>query len=88
MKSMKIFLRYWFAITSVLSFVGGWIIFAHSPKPIQPTKANNSPAPLPNQSPIQTFGVPNSNSNNGFGIFSPQNNTQQGFGFSIRTGGS
>ncbi len=92
MKPMKIFLRYWFAITSVLSFVAGWIILAHSPKPVQPTTNTNtnSLAPIPTVAPIQTFGVPNSNnSGNGFGLFtSPQNNSQS-FGFpTIRTGGS
>ncbi len=92
MKPMKTFLRYWFAITSVLSFVAGWIILAHSPKPVQPsTKGTNSLAPLPGTSTIQTFGVPNSGSNSGsgFGLFlTPQNNSQ-GFSFpSIRTGGS
>ncbi len=92
MKSTKVFLRYWFAITSVLSFVAGWIILAHSPKPVQPTTTTgssnlNSLSPNANPAPIQTFGVPNSsNSGSGFGLFlNPQNNSQ---GFSIRTGGS
>ena len=94
MKPYKNFLRYWFAITSVLSFVGGWIIFAHSPKPVNPTntvKGTNSRAPIPTLPPIQTFGSSN-NTNNGLGgLFSSgsQNNNQQGLGFPrIRTGGS
>jgi hypothetical protein len=92
MKPYKNFLRYWFAITSVLSFVGGWIIFAHSPKPVGQTAGNeaNSLAPLPTLAPIQTFG--NSNNKNWFGsLFSSgsQNNAQQSSGFPrIRTGGS
>ena len=89
MKLTKIFLRYWFAITSVLSFVAGWVILAHSPKPVQPSTTTNGPVPQSNSAPIQTFSVPNSkttNSNNGFGLFlSPSNNSG---GFSIRTGGS
>ncbi len=91
MKPYKNFLRIWFAITSVLSFLGGWIILAHSPKPVQPTaKSTNNVAPQQNTSSIQIFPVPNSNSGGGFGSFlSPQNNNSQGFGFpSIRTGGS
>ncbi len=88
MKPFKIFLRYWFAITSVLSFMAGWIILAHSPKPVQPTKAANDIAPLPTLPPIQTFG----NNNNGFGFFSNNNaqtNSQSGLGFPrMRTGGS
>ena len=89
-KPFKIFLRYWFAITSVLSFMAGWIILAHSPKPVQPTKANNDIAPLPTLPPIQTFG--NDNNNNAFGFFSNNNvqtNSQSGLGFPrMRTGGS
>ncbi len=97
MKPMKIFLRYWFAITSVLSFAAGWVILAHSPKPVQSTSSSanspaNSAAPLQNSgSGIQTFGVPNggTNSGGGFGSFlSPSNNSQGFGGFSIRTGGS
>jgi hypothetical protein len=93
MKPYKNFLRYWLAITSVLSFVGGWIIFAHSPKPVQPTtaKGTNSLAPLPTLPPIQTFGNTNNNNNNGLGgLFSSgSNNNQQGLGFPVmRTGGS
>jgi hypothetical protein len=36
---MKLFrkaLRYWIAFASLLSFLGGWVILAHSPKPVQP----------------------------------------------------
>lgn len=93
MKPYKNFLRYWFVITSILSFVGGWIIFAHSPKPVQPTsnKGTNSLAPLTTLPPIQTFGTSNNNNGGGLGgLFSgSSNNNQQGFGFpTIRTGGS
>jgi len=91
MKPIKKYLRYWFAVTSVLSFVGGWIILAHSPKPVPPTKTTNL-APLQALPSIQTFGTTNNN-NNGFDLFStgPQNNNQSGSGFGfpvMRTGGS
>ena len=33
MKTLKFGLRFWITITSVLSFVGGWIMLAHAPKP-------------------------------------------------------
>lgn len=33
MKPLKIGLRVWIAITSLLSFLGGWAIFSHSGKP-------------------------------------------------------
>ncbi len=91
LKPYKNFLRIWFAITSVLSFAGGWIILAHSPKPINPTttssNANNQAAPMPTLPPIQTFGTSNPPSSNGFGLFSPPQQSQ-GFGFRMRTGGS
>jgi hypothetical protein len=92
MKPYKNFLRIWFAITSVLSFAGGWIILAHSPKPVQPTssKGSDSLVPLPTLPPIQTFGT-NNNSGNGFQLFQPNtgNAPSSGFGFPVmRTGGS
>jgi hypothetical protein len=86
-KTFKNALRYWFAITSVLSFLGGWIILAHSPKPVQQTATVNA-APLLTLPPIQAFGDAN---NNGLGFFSPntQSNPQPSTGFRrLRTGGS
>ena len=57
MKLFKFGLRLWIMLTSVLSFLMGWIMLAHSPKPIQnssPSSANIAPlptlAPLPNLS--------------------------------------
>ncbi len=94
MKPMKIFLRYWFAITSVLSFVAGWVVLAHSPKPVSSTSTSSSGlAPLPTLAPLNLNGTANSNNNNGGilgGLFSSgsSNNSQPGFGFSMRTGGS
>lgn len=88
MKPLKIFLRYWFAFTTILSFIGGWIILAHSPKPVQPTTANNSTLPQSIFPPVQN---PGNGSNNGFGFFStgPQSNFNSGQTFPrIRTGGS
>ncbi len=88
MKPFKNFLRYWLAVMSIFTFVGGWIILAHSPKPVQPNKSTSSLAPLQNLAPIQTFG----NNNNGSGLFpSLPSNSQpsSGFGFpTLRTGGS
>lgn len=90
MKPYRNFLRIWLAITSVLSFIGGWIILAHSLKPVNPTpaKGTNELAPLPTLPPIQTFGT-NNNNGGGFGLFSSPNNRSSGFGFpTMRTGGS
>jgi hypothetical protein len=74
---MKIFrklLRYWIGIASVLSFLGGWVILAHSPKPVQstPSSAAQSVA-LPTLPPIQAYG--GGVNNNGLNFFS-NNNSQ------------
>ncbi len=68
---MKIFrkaLRYWIAIASVLSFLGGWVILAHSPKPVQPQPATVLPAALPSLPPIQAYG--GTTTSNGITFFS------------------
>ena len=86
MKMFRIVLRYWIAIASVLSFMGGWVILAHSPKPVQPVTVQS--AALPTLPPIQAFGDVN---NNGLGFFSTnsQANPQPSAGFRrLRTGGS
>ena len=79
---MKIFrkiLRFWIGIASVLSFLGGWVILAHSPKPVQFQSVSPSsvpPAALPTLPPIQAYGA---TSNNGLTFFStpaPSNNVQ------------
>ena len=35
MKLFRFGLRLWFTVVSVCSFLGGWIILAHAPKPVQ-----------------------------------------------------
>jgi hypothetical protein len=73
---MKIFrkvLRYWIAIASVLSFLGGWVILAHSPKPVQLQPASVQSVALPNLPPIQAYG--SNVNNNGLNFFS-NNNSQ------------
>jgi hypothetical protein len=81
---MKIFrklLRYWIGIASVLSFLGGWVILAHSPKPVQLQSSSSvQPIALPSLPPIQAYGA---TTNNGPTFFSttaptnpPANNTQ------------
>ena len=77
-------LRYWIAIASVLSFLGGWVILAHSPKPVQPVTVQSITLPT-----IQPF---DSNvNNNGLGFFSgnSQANPQLRSGLpALRTRGS
>jgi hypothetical protein len=87
---MKVFrkaMRIWIAIASVFSFLGGWAILAHSPKPVQP--ATIQPAALPALPPIQAFG--SEGNSTGPGFFSPNSQTapQQSSGFPLlRTRGS
>jgi len=86
MKSLKFGLRFWLTITSVFSFVGGWVMLVHAPKPaqLQFSLGNTSSAPtLEPLPPLSAFG---SNGNNQT-IFSSR--PRQGFGGpSFRTGGS
>jgi hypothetical protein len=57
MKILKALLHYWFAFISVVSFLVGWGMLAHSLKPIQPTQnATNSSLSQLSLPPIQAFG--------------------------------
>ncbi len=60
MKLFKFGLRLWIMLTSVMSFLAGWIMLAHAPKPVQ----NSSPssvniAPLPTLAPLPDLGSSN-----------------------------
>ena len=88
---MKIFrkaLHYWIAIASVFSFLGGWALLAHSPKPVHTTSVANI-APLPNLPPIQAFGEGGQThlSSGGLIPFTPNNQPSAGMPL-LRTGGS
>ncbi|HTX91445.1 MAG TPA: hypothetical protein VMC09_09525 [Anaerolineales bacterium] len=87
MKPFRKALRLWFVIASVFSFLGGWVLLAHSPKPVQVTSARSSA--LANLPPIQAFG--SNVNNNGLGFFSnvAPATAQQNSGFPLlMTGGS
>jgi hypothetical protein len=87
MKTYQKALRVWIAIASVFSFLGGWVLLAHSPKPVPPTNTNViNLAPLPTLPPIQGFGL---GSGNGSGLspFIPNNQPSSGVPL-LRTGGS
>ena len=45
MKPLKLALRIWFTITSVLSFLVGWALLSHAPKPVSIFSLFSSPAP-------------------------------------------
>ena len=88
MKLFRKLLRYWIAFASIISFLAGWVILAHSPKPVQAATVQPS-VTLPNLPPIQAYG--NDGSNNGQNFFSNSapTNLQPSSGFPIlRTRGS
>jgi hypothetical protein len=82
MKIIKTALHYWFAIISVVSFLAGWGMLAHSLKPIQPTQTTASLPALP---PIQAY---NGGPGNGSGLNFSTPNNQSGFFPILRSGGS
>ena len=87
MKTLKKFLRYWFAVASVLTFMGGWAMLAHSLKPTQPTQASNtSSATLQNLPPIQAYDG-TSNGGSSLSLISPGIQSNSSFPI-LRTGGS
>ena len=88
MKLLRLGLRFWITLTSVFSFLVGWVMLAHSPKPVQASSAAQV-APLPTLAPLPPIG-----SNNGGGGFqgSQFSIIQPSTGFAprpvFRTGGS
>ncbi len=76
MKTYKSALHFLITLASMFAFLGGWVMLAHSRKPVQ-AAAPASLAPLPPLQPIQTFnGQASNSSSSGFQIASPQ--PQQG----------
>ncbi len=75
MTLFKLGLRVWIALTSILSFLFGWIALAHSPKPVQPG-ASSAPTvlitPLPTLPPLTPLN------------FSGGGNNFQGQSFSVQ----
>ena len=55
MKLLKFGMRFWITLTSVFSFLVGWAMLAHAPKPVQAAAAqpSSSVAPLPTLAPLQ-----------------------------------
>jgi len=90
-KLLKIGIRFWITITSVLSFLIGWVMLAHAPKPAQTSAAwTNIAAPLPTLEPLRPLSSFDSEEG-GFPsqpLFSPQTNLRSQFRPAFRTGGS
>ncbi len=87
MKIIKTALHYWFAVVSVLSFLVGWGMLAHSLKPVQPVQAATANiSSLPSLPPIQAFG---SGSGSGSGLNFAAPSTQSNLAAPLlRSGGS
>jgi hypothetical protein len=64
MKIFKTALHYWFGFISVLSFLVGWGMLAHSLKPVQPARTTiQNSISLPALPPIQSYNGGNQNGN-------------------------
>jgi hypothetical protein len=96
MKFLKIGIRFWITLTSVLSFLTGWVMLAHAPKPNQAGfSSSNVVAPLPTLQPLNSLSL---NSLSDFGsddnnfqnqpLFSVQPSVRSQFRPAFRTGGS
>jgi hypothetical protein len=97
MKLFKFGLRAWIALTSIGSFAAGWIMLAHSPKPVQPVSSSTSSGvpvtPLPTLTPLMPLNFSNNNAfqSQSFSVqqVPPQPPVQNFFSQpSFRTGGS
>ncbi|MFN8412592.1 MAG: hypothetical protein U0Z26_09415 [Anaerolineales bacterium] len=92
MKFWKIGLRTWIAIGSLTSFLAGWVLFSHSPKPVQPVTVSMVTLPTLEPLPSMQSGAGDDN-----GFFQPSQSFtvqqqpsffNQGFGPRIVTSGS
>jgi hypothetical protein len=91
MKLLKVGLRFWITLASVFSFIGGWIMLVHAPKPDQSTSLNQALASAPpTLEPLPPMGsLPSGNDtlqNQSLFTFQPPLRSQSRSTF--RTGGS
>jgi hypothetical protein len=86
MKPIKISLRIWIAITSLASFLAGWIVFSHAGKPIPLFSTNNNSTqtnvsttidPIPTLPPVPSLNSLVNNGGNSSGTITSQNNAIQ-----------
>ena len=91
MKLLKIGIRFWLTLTSVLSFLTGWVMLAHAPKPNQTgLSSSNIAAPLPTLEPLRPLSGSDDNDNNfqNQPLFSVQPSVRSQFRPAFKTGGS
>ncbi len=66
MKILKLGLRLWITVTSLMSFLVGWVMLAHAPKPNTSNSAAANPAssvaPMPTLAPLPPLMGNNNNS--------------------------
>ena len=89
MKIWKNLIRVWLTIISLISFLVGWVVLAHAPKPNQFNPASVPPAPKldPVPSLDQVMNSDQSQSQNFFSVQSSQSVPQQQMPL-LRSGGS
>jgi hypothetical protein len=89
MKLLKIGIRFWITLTSVLSFLTGWVMLAHAPKPNQAIfSSSNVAAPLPTLEPLNPLSGSDDNNFQNQPLFSVQPSVRSQFRPAFRTGGS
>lgn len=90
MKLLKLGLRFWITLTSIFSFLAGWVLLAQAPKPNQADRlASASIVPLPTLEPLRPlseFQTDDDHFQNNQPLFSPQPRNQ--FRPFFSTGGS
>ncbi len=65
MKFLKLGLRLWITIASIFSFIVGWIMLGHSPKPVQAASSSSQGSasnPIPTLAPLPPLNSDNGSS--------------------------
>lgn len=82
MKIYKFGLRLWITVTSILTFILGWILLAHAPKPVQASSAStgsDTVAPIPTLQPLPPLNSSNTFNGDDGSNFQFQQQSQQPF---------
>ena len=90
MKLIKKVTHYWFVFVSLLSFLAGWGMLAHSLKPIQSVQTYTSNlVALPTLAPLNLSGTTGNTSNSGLNLIVPSSSNGSTSSFPLlRSGGS
>ena len=89
MKLLKIGLRFWITITSMIAFITGWIMLAHAPKPVSASSSSSVNSVIPTLEPLRPLSEFQGSDDDSFQsqpfFNSPQRNQARPF---FSTGGS